>query len=98
MSDLFILALVGLTSTGAYLVGRLGLALPNRGLRVAIGKMLECAGVTGVFFVVNIGVALTAILALRLLTGSFVSVYVADDMALPVLSLLQALVFVWWRE
>jgi hypothetical protein len=92
----FILGLVACTSLAAYLVGIRGLSLPRRGLRVAIRRMLECAGLTLVFFAANLALAMLAIVAARRLTRGFVSLYLANDLVLLGLSLFQALVFAWW--
>jgi predicted ABC-type sugar transport system permease subunit len=59
--------------------------------------VLECAGLTLVFFGANVALGVGAILAARALTGVFVSLYLAHDLVLLVLSLFQALVFTWWR-
>ena len=93
-----ILTLVGLTSAGAYLVTRRGFRLSGGQFLPAIGKMLEGIGMGLVFFIINVLTAAFLFLALRRLTGTFVSVYEAKDLSLPVLSLLQGLAFHWWRE
>lgn len=98
MEQVFILALVGVTSLGAYLVGAIGLKLPGRGIRRAIGKMFECFGITLVFFMVNLAVGVVGILAARVVTGEFVSLYLAADAVLLPLSLIQGLAFQWWRD
>lgn len=97
MASLFLLVLAGLTSLGAYLVGTRGLALSRRALGAAVGKVLECVGMTVVFFLINLGGGILVLLTVRTLTGTFVALYLADDIALPILFLLQALAFEWWR-
>lgn len=97
MKELFVLGLVGVTSLAACLIGARGLRLPGRALGVAAGRMLECVGLTLLFFGANLGVGVLAVLAARALTRGFVSLYLADDLILLPLSLLQALVFAWWR-
>jgi hypothetical protein len=92
----FILGLVACTSLAAYVIGARGLGLSRRGLRVAVGRMLECVGLTLVFFAANLALAMLLILAARRLTRGFVSLYLANDLALAGLSLLQALIFAWW--
>jgi len=94
----FILGLVACTSIAAFLIGARGLGLPRRGLRMAAGRMLECVGLTLVFFAANLALAMLAILAARRLSRGFVSLYLANDLVLLGLSLLQALVFAWWWE
>lgn len=98
MEEPFILVLVALTSAGAYLVGAKGLRLSRSGLRAALCRMLECVGVTLVFFVVNLATGMIAILAARVLTRHVVSLYLADNLTVLVLSILQGIAFQWWRE
>lgn len=98
MAEPFVLLLVGLTSAGAYLVGARGLGLPRSGLRPAVRRMLEGVGITLAFFVVNLVTGVFAILAVRLLTRDVVSLYLADNVTLLVLSLFQGLTFQSWRE
>lgn len=96
--EAILLALVGLTSVGIYLFGRMGLGLSGRGLKAAVGKVLECVGATILFFGLNLVVAVIVILVIRRLTGHFVLLYPANDVAWLILSLAQALIFQWWRE
>jgi len=96
--EVLLLALVGLTSVGLYVVGRKCLGLSGGGLRAAVGKVLECVGVSLLFFGLNVGVAVIVILVIRKLGGPFVSLYPANDIAWLVLSLLQGFIFHWWRE
>jgi hypothetical protein len=98
MDSSLVLAVVGLTSLGAYLAGTRALALPRTGLRHAAGFMLETIGLTLAFSVLNLAAGFSAVLLLRALTGGFVSLYVLDDVTWLILSLLQALVFQRWRE
>ena len=58
--------------------------------------MLECVGLTVVLAALNLAVGFVLVLALRALTGSFVSLYLNTDGALLVLALLQAIVLQWW--
>ncbi len=97
MDDAVILTLVGLTSLGAYLVGARRLGLEARALRAAAGRALECIGLTLVCAVANVALGFAGILVARVLTGGFVSLYTVNDVTLLLLSLLQALVFAWWR-
>ncbi len=98
MEGPFILLLVGLTSVGAYWVGAKGLGLSGRGLRRAVGKVLECLGMMLVFLVGNLAAGMIAILAARVVTRKFVSLYLIDDEVLVILSLLQGLAFQCWRD
>lgn len=96
MGQAFVLLLVGLTSAGACWVGTRGLRLSPTGLRLALGRMLESVGMTVIFFVVNLAVGVTGILVARMVMGVFVSLYLAADETILVLSLLQGLTFQWW--
>jgi len=95
---IFILVVTGLTSAGAYLFGLKGLRLPRGDFGEAVTKMLECIGTILVFAAVNLAVAATLILSLRGLTKTFVSLYLASDVAWLGLSVVQGLLFQWWRE
>jgi hypothetical protein len=90
--------LVALTSLGLYWFSAKILGFSPEGLRPAFGKVLESIGLTLLFFALNLAVGMLAILAGRLLTGGFVSLYLASDITLVVLALLQGLTFQWWRE
>ena len=61
-------------------------------------RMTEVIGTGLLFFVANATVGIVTILALRSITGRFLSVYLLDDLSLPVLSGLQALLFDFWRR
>jgi len=98
MEQIFLLALVGLTSLGGYVVGVRRLGLSARQVRAAASKMLEGVGATLCFAIVNLAAAVSIILVVRGLTGRFVSLYLVDDVAWLVLSVLQGLAFQWWRE
>ena len=98
MGQLLIPVLVGVTSVAAYLVGAKGLRLSHGCIRKAVRRMLECLGVTLIFLGVNLGAAVIVILAARVLTREFLSLYLAADETLLVLSLIQALIFQGWRD
>ena len=96
MDKVFLLILLGLTSVGAYLLGkRRGLSRSE--FHQAVGRMLESIGTGLVFFLVNLGLGVSLILAIRTLTPWFVSLYLADNVVLLIFSLLQGLTFQWWR-
>jgi hypothetical protein len=98
MEQIFLLSLAGLTSLAGYVLGLKGLRLSGAGFWPAIGRACECVGVALAFFLLNLGVGMGAILAVRALTGRFVSIYLASDITLLIVSLLQALTFQAWRE
>jgi len=98
MIGIFMLAVAGLTSAAVYLLGVRPLGLVPARLGAALGKMLEMVGAVLIFLVADLLVALVLVVALRGVTGTFVSVYVIDDTVWLGLALLQGLVFQWWRE
>ena len=98
MEQFFILVLVGLTSVGAYVLGLSVLGLSRQDIRKAVGKMFECFGISLVFFVINLALGVIAIFLARATMREFVSMYMATDATLPLLSLLQGLTFQWWRD
>lgn len=90
--------ILGLTSAGAYLVGtRLG-GLHRPELPRAIIDVLGALGLAVAFLLGNLAVGTAAVLGFRALTGHFISVYVVSDATLPILSLVQAMIFRRWRE
>jgi hypothetical protein len=97
MESAFILLVVGLTSAGAYVLGTVRLGFSGSGIRLALGKTCECVGLMLVFGVLNLAVAMFTILAIRSLSGRFVSLYIASDTTFLTLSWLQALTFQAWR-
>jgi hypothetical protein len=98
MESVFIVVVIGLTSAGAYVLGITRLGFSKSGLWLALGKSCECVGLTLVFCVLNLAVAMFAILVMRSLSGRFVSLYIASDTTFFMLSWLQALAFQAWRE
>jgi hypothetical protein len=92
------IVILGLTSAGAYLAGtRLG-GLRGPELPRAIMDVLGTLGLAVAFLVGNLAVGTAAVLGFRALTGHFISVYVVSDATLPILSVVQAMVFHRWRE
>lgn len=98
MTALVLPGLVVLTSAAAYLIGTRALGRSRQGLRSAVRKTLELAGLTVVFLVVNLAVGLAFILTTRALSMRFVSAYVLSDVTLVVLSALQGAIFGCWRR
>jgi hypothetical protein len=94
---LYLIGLVALTSAVVWAIGRRGLGLRSSAIRPALVRLLEWAGLTAVFYAVNLFVGFLAVLVLRKLTGSFISIYVNTDATLALLSAFQAVVFQWWR-
>ncbi len=97
METSFLLGLVGLTSAVAGVVGARVFGLPLGRLGDALGRMFETLGIVVLFFAVNLAVGALTILAVRAAGSRFVSLYVADDVALLALSFFQGLAFQAWR-
>jgi hypothetical protein len=98
MEAVFLLIITGLTSAGVFILGVRGLRLSRLGLGTVLGKVCECVGLTLLLCLVNLAVGVCSILAWRSLTGHFVSIYIASDTTLLLLSLLQALTLHAWLE
>ncbi len=98
VDGLLILALVGLTSTGAYLFGLRVVRLSRQQLFYAVSKTLEGLGMSLIFFMMNLIVGITIILCMRSFTGVFFSVYKVADLSLLVLSCSQGLLFQRWKD
>jgi hypothetical protein len=94
----YLLLLSGLTSAVLYLAGTRGLGLRPGALGPALIRMLECVGLALVLAALNVGAGFLLVLALRRLTGSFVTLYLNTDATLLVLSLLQAVALQWWMR
>jgi hypothetical protein len=92
----YLLALAALTSAFAYVLGRRwsGWRTP---LRPALGRVLEWAGFWAIFYAVNLAVGFAAVLVIRKVTGTTVSLYINTDSTLATLSALQATAWQWWR-
>jgi uncharacterized membrane protein YdfJ with MMPL/SSD domain len=95
VSEVFVLVLFAATSSGLYLVGRLRLRLGSS-LRAGLEKTLETIGLAALFLGANVAIAVASILGLQSM-GFTVSMYVGADPAVIGLSLLQAVVFQFWR-
>lgn len=98
MESIFVLLLATLSSLALWLWGRRRLGLTAVGLKSAVASTLECLGLAVVLYAANVvlGLALTALV--RAVSGHFVSLYHTADPVLFLLSLLQALLFCWWRR
>ena len=98
MEPAFILMIVSLTSLALFIFGVNGLHLTRAGLGLVLRNVCESIGLTLVLFLVNLAVGILAILGWRSLTGRFVSIYLASDTSVLILSWFQALAFQAWRE
>jgi len=98
MEGLFLPLLVALTTAAALLAGARGLGLPRAGTAAAVSRAAEWAGLTVLLAAVNVAAGFALVLALRRVTGTFVSLYLNTDLTLLALSALQAVVLQWWME
>jgi hypothetical protein len=87
-----------LTCLGSYLYGRRRHGLAPESLRDAVAATLETIGLGVLFLVTNLALVLLPLLILRAWSGRFVSVYSIDGAAIAAVSLVQALVYRWWRD
>ena len=69
-----------------------------RALPAALARMAELVGLAIVLAAANLAAGFVLVLALRRLTGTFVSLYLNADATLIALSLLQAVVLQWWMR
>jgi hypothetical protein len=96
MAPLFLLVVAALTSAGACAVGvRWGLRRDRLG--PAVLGLCQLAGVALVFLALNVALGLAIVFLARGVLRVFVSVYVLDDVYLPLLSAIQAVIFESWR-
>ncbi len=98
MEVMVIVCLVALTSAGGYLVGRSLLGLSRSRLGGAFRQMLECCGVSLAFAVANLAIGAAVIVIFRETTGTFLSLYLLDDVTLILASALQGIVFFCWGQ
>jgi hypothetical protein len=96
METAFILVVVAVSSAAGALLFRRG--AQGRSFGAAIGKTLETVGLAALFLLLNVALGFSLALVARVVAGSFFSLYLNDDVTIVVLSVLQALVFQWWRQ
>jgi hypothetical protein len=97
LEQVFLLALAVVTSLAAYTIGTAGLGLRPARLWEAGRFALQLVGMSTVFLLGNLAIGLVCVLAVRGATGTFVSVYLLNDLTLGVLSAVQGVCFECWR-
>jgi hypothetical protein len=97
MAQAIVLVVVCCTSAGALLVGTAWLGLRPTDLGAAMRRAVECVGLTLGFFGLNLAIGIGVVLAGRYATGTFISMYFANDIVLLGLSLLQGIACLCWR-
>ena len=99
MTDaLYLPLLYALGTVALLLAGARGLGLPVAAIGAALGRAAEWAGLTAILAVVNVAAGFALVLALRRLTGDFLSLYLNTDLTLLAVSALQAAALQWWME
>ena len=98
MEGYFVLVPVVLTCLAAWVVEARRQTAPGASLRAAAGRALEAVGLTVLFFLANVATGALVTAAARAFSVTFISIYLTTDVALLVLSLLEALVYQRWRE
>ena len=96
MEAYYVLLPIALTSVVLGAVATRVLGARRAALRPALGRMVEVIGLALVLAAANLGTGFLVVLALRRLTGTFVSLYMNLDATLLGLSVLQAVVLQWW--
>lgn len=97
IEQVFLFALVLVTSVAACVLGIAGLGLRPARLWAAARFALQLVGMSALFFLGNLAIGLVCVLAVRGATGTFVSVYLLNDLTLGVLSAVQGVCFECWR-
>ena len=97
LASLTLALTVILTSVGAYAIAVRSVRLSGASLAAAVLEALDYLGLAVLFLFGNLAVGITLIFGLRAMSGRFVSVYILNDVALALLSCLQALVVHCWR-
>jgi hypothetical protein len=73
-----------------------GLRLPPRALGRACSALLQLAGLWLICFFANATIGILAIIAIRSLTPTFLSIYLLDDLSVVLVSGLQAFILQAW--
>jgi len=98
VGSLALIGIVALTSVAAYLVATQCFGWRHDTLPAAMGETLECIGLAAIFLAGNLAVGAALVFGSRIFLDRFISVYGLSDIALVLLSLLQAIVLQSWRR
>ena len=98
MDGLYLPLLYALGAGALLLAGARGLGLPLAALGPALGRVAEWAGLAAILVVLNVAAGFALVLALRKVTGQFLTLYLNADVTLLAVSALQAAVLQWWME
>ena len=89
---------IALTSLVAYLFAVKRLGLRPVELPRALGRIADFVGTGLIFALLNLAVAGGFVIALRALTGRFLSLYTLDDTVWLTVSMLQGWLWRLWRD
>ena len=98
MEDAFLPLLFAAGSLLLLFVGGRGLGLPRARIGAVLARVVEWAGLATMIAVANVASGFLLVLALRRLTGQFLSIYLNTDVTLLAVSALQAAALQWWME
>jgi hypothetical protein len=99
MEIIFLILLVGFTSTFAHQCTRRLRPLSAGSLTAAVGEFFEWIGTFALFFAANLALGVVIISLIRGFTPRFVTLYVLENLLLLILSAAQAFVFQhWWKH
>ena len=97
MAGFYLLLLCALTTAAALWLGRRR-GLGSQAFSVAVFRVLECVGLSVLLLAANVMLGMALVLALRAVTGRFLSLYTNTDITLLVLSFLQAILLQAWFQ
>jgi hypothetical protein len=96
---MFILFLVAMTSSIAYIATKKKDRQGISNLREAIGSLFEWIGTFSIFLIANLAAGVFVILIVRTFTARFLTLYALENVLLLILSAAQAFVFhQWWKR
>jgi hypothetical protein len=98
VEPVYLLLLLGATSGALYWAATRRLGLERSALAAALGRAVEFVGLTLGMAALNVAVGFVAVLAIRWLSGEFLSLYLNTDSTLLPLSAVQAAALQWWME
>ena len=97
MTPFLLVALVFITSAGAFWAGTRWLGCSSLLFGLALERTAQTIGLALLFFGVNVTIIVFVVLIVKAM-GWFASLYVATDPVLLILSGLQAIGFQFWRH
>ena len=94
-----LLTVVAITTALMFWLTRIVKGVPQKSIGQTLAEVMECLGLVVIFMIGNAVLCIVIILLVRVITSTFVSLYVVADLTLVALSAFQGLVFrFWWRS